>query len=130
MGPTGTLKTNRLTRGLAGTVGIRIGDGQHFYSFEYCLGGAARVFKNYLNSAHLLEGVRKYNSTMEERIMELESRVAFQDQTIRNLDEVVRLFSNRVERLDALPVSGIDPGASRRSSLLAIPHGQLNGFDS
>ena len=32
--------------------------------------------------------------------MELESRVAFQDETIRNLDEVVRLFSNRVERLE------------------------------
>ncbi len=37
---------------------------------------------------------------MEERIMELESRVAFQDETIRNLDEVVRLFSSRVERLE------------------------------
>ena len=32
--------------------------------------------------------------------MELESRVAFQDQMIRSLDEVVRLFSNRVERLE------------------------------
>ena len=32
--------------------------------------------------------------------MELESRVAFQDETIRNLDEVVRLFSNRVEVLE------------------------------
>ncbi len=47
---------------------------------------------------HLLGG--EYNSTMEERIMELESRVAFQDQTIRDLDEVVRLFSNRVEQLE------------------------------
>ena len=37
---------------------------------------------------------------MEERLTELESRVAFQDQTIRNLDEVVRLFANRVERLE------------------------------
>lgn len=37
---------------------------------------------------------------MEERITELESRVAFQDQTIRNLDDVVRLFSDRVERLE------------------------------
>ena len=42
----------------------------------------------------------QYNSMMEERIVELESRVAFQDQTIRNLDEVVRLFSNRVEKLE------------------------------
>jgi len=32
--------------------------------------------------------------------MELESRVAFQDQTIRDLNEVVRLFSDRVERLE------------------------------
>lgn len=32
--------------------------------------------------------------------MELESRVAFQDETIRNLDEVVRVFSERVERLE------------------------------
>ena len=37
---------------------------------------------------------------MEERIMELESRVVFQEQTIRDLDEVVRLFSDRVERLE------------------------------
>jgi SlyX protein len=37
---------------------------------------------------------------MEERITELESRVAFQDRTIRDLDEVVRLFSKRVERLE------------------------------
>jgi SlyX protein len=45
-------------------------------------------------------GVGEYNSTMEERVMELESRVAFQDQTIRDLNEVVRLFSDRVERLE------------------------------
>ncbi len=37
---------------------------------------------------------------MEEKITELESRVAFQDRTIRDLDEVVRLFSKRVERLE------------------------------
>lgn len=37
---------------------------------------------------------------MEDRITELESRVAFQDQTIHNLDEVVRLFSSRVEQLE------------------------------
>lgn len=37
---------------------------------------------------------------MDERITELESRVAFQDETIRNLDEVVRLFCDRVERLE------------------------------
>ena len=42
----------------------------------------------------------EYNSTMEKRLTELESRVAFQDETIRNLDEVVRVFSNRVERLE------------------------------
>jgi len=32
--------------------------------------------------------------------MELESRVAFQDRTIQDLDEVVRVFSNRVEKLE------------------------------
>jgi uncharacterized coiled-coil protein SlyX len=37
---------------------------------------------------------------MDEKIMELESRVALQDRTIRDLDEVVRLFANRVERLE------------------------------
>ena len=37
---------------------------------------------------------------MEERITELESRIAIQDQTIHTLDEVVRHFSARVERLE------------------------------
>jgi SlyX protein len=46
------------------------------------------------------QGAGEYNSTMEERVIELESRIAFQDQTIRDLDEVVRLFSDRVERLE------------------------------
>ena len=32
--------------------------------------------------------------------MELESRVALQDRTIGDLDEVVRLFADRVERLE------------------------------
>lgn len=42
----------------------------------------------------------KYNSAMDERIMELESRVALQDRTIGDLDKVVRLFADRVERLE------------------------------
>jgi uncharacterized coiled-coil protein SlyX len=37
---------------------------------------------------------------MDERIIELESRVALQDRTIGDLDEVVRLFADRVERLE------------------------------
>jgi SlyX protein len=37
---------------------------------------------------------------MDERIMELETRVALQDRTIADLDEVVRLFASRVERLE------------------------------
>lgn len=37
---------------------------------------------------------------MEERIIELEARVAYQDKTIGDLDEVVRLFASRVERLE------------------------------
>jgi len=37
---------------------------------------------------------------MDERIMELESRVAIQDRTISDLDEVVRQFSERVEVLE------------------------------
>ena len=37
---------------------------------------------------------------MDEKIMEIESRVALQDRTIRDLDEVVRLFASRVERLE------------------------------
>ena len=37
---------------------------------------------------------------MEERIVELEARMAYQDKTINDLDEVVRLFADRVERLE------------------------------
>lgn len=37
---------------------------------------------------------------MDERVIELESRIAHQDRTIRDLDEVVTLFANRVERLE------------------------------
>jgi uncharacterized coiled-coil protein SlyX len=37
---------------------------------------------------------------MDERIMELETRVALQDRTIADLDEVVRQFADRVERLE------------------------------
>ncbi len=37
---------------------------------------------------------------MEERIVELEARMAYQDKTISDLDEVVRLFADRVERLE------------------------------
>ena len=37
---------------------------------------------------------------MQERIIELESRLAYQDKTISDLDEVVRVFADRVERLE------------------------------
>jgi len=37
---------------------------------------------------------------MEERITELESRVAFQAQTIRDLDDEVRLIAKRLERFE------------------------------
>ena len=37
---------------------------------------------------------------MEERITELESRVAFQGQTVHDLDEEVRLMAKRLERLE------------------------------
>lgn len=37
---------------------------------------------------------------MDERVIELESRIALQDRTIRDLDEVVTLFASRVERLE------------------------------
>ncbi len=37
---------------------------------------------------------------MEERITGLESRIAFQSQTIQELDEVVRVFADKVERLE------------------------------
>jgi len=37
---------------------------------------------------------------MEDRIVELEVRLAYQDKTIADLDEVVRTFSDRVVRLE------------------------------
>jgi SlyX protein len=37
---------------------------------------------------------------MEERIVELEIRVAYQDKVIADLDEVVRAFTERVEKLE------------------------------
>ncbi len=37
---------------------------------------------------------------MDERIVELEIRIAHQDQEIRALDEVVRAFAARVEELE------------------------------
>ena len=39
---------------------------------------------------------------MEERITELEVRIAYQESTIASLDEVVRDFSKRVETLERL----------------------------
>ena len=39
---------------------------------------------------------------MDERVTELESRIAFQGQTIRELDDEVRLLSKRLERMDRL----------------------------
>lgn len=42
----------------------------------------------------------KYNPLMEERITELESRIAFQAQTIRDLDDEVRLIAKRLERFE------------------------------
>ena len=47
-----------------------------------------------------MASLHEYNLAMDERIMELESRVALQDRTIADLDEVVRLFADRVERLE------------------------------
>ena len=37
---------------------------------------------------------------MDERVIELESRIALQDRTIHDLDEVVTAFASRVERLE------------------------------
>jgi len=38
--------------------------------------------------------------SLEKRIVDLESRAAFQDKLIADLDEVVREFAIRVERLE------------------------------
>ncbi len=37
---------------------------------------------------------------MEERIIELETRVAYQDKLLSDLDEVVQTFAKRVEKLE------------------------------
>lgn len=37
---------------------------------------------------------------MEERIIALETRLAYQDRLIEDLDEVVREFASRVEKLE------------------------------
>ncbi len=37
---------------------------------------------------------------MEERIIELETRVAYQDKLLSDLDEVVQVFAKRVETLE------------------------------
>lgn len=41
------------------------------------------------------------SNELEARIIELEVRAAYQDQTIAALDEVVRTFADRVEELSA-----------------------------
>lgn len=41
------------------------------------------------------------DDTMEKRLTELEVRVSFQQQTIEDLDDVIREFTNEVERLKA-----------------------------
>ncbi|MEM1177551.1 MAG: SlyX family protein [Acidobacteriota bacterium] len=38
--------------------------------------------------------------TMEDRIIELETRVAYQEKLISELDDVVRVFADRVERAE------------------------------
>lgn len=40
------------------------------------------------------------DTSLTQRIGDLEMRVAYQDKLLGDLDEVVRLFSNRVERLE------------------------------
>ena len=40
--------------------------------------------------------------SLEERIVDLEARAAYQDRVIEDLDEVVREFSARVESLESL----------------------------
>ncbi|MCP3963731.1 MAG: SlyX family protein [bacterium] len=37
---------------------------------------------------------------MEERIIELETRVAYQDKLLSDLDEVVQAFAKRVEKVE------------------------------
>ena len=43
---------------------------------------------------------REYGAPVEDRIVELEVRLAYQDKIIADLDEVVRTFSERVVRLE------------------------------
>ena len=57
--------------------------------------------------------------SQESRIVDLEVRVAYQDKLIAELDEVVREFSNRVERLESL-VKDIQESAN------ALPIGPPN----
>jgi SlyX protein len=61
----------------------------------------------------------------DERIIDLEVRIAHQDRTIAALDEVVREFADRVERLEAL-VSGLrealDEGKGRGPAHDPPPH--------
>jgi uncharacterized coiled-coil protein SlyX len=40
--------------------------------------------------------------SLEERIVDLEVRVAYQDKLIEELDQVIREFSTRVENLESL----------------------------
>ena len=41
-----------------------------------------------------------YNLAMEERIIELETRVAYQEKLLCDLDEVVQAFAKRVEKAE------------------------------
>ncbi len=41
-----------------------------------------------------------YNFAMEERIIELETRVAYQEKLLCDLDEVVQAFAKRVEKVE------------------------------
>lgn len=40
------------------------------------------------------------NRAMEDRIIELETRVAYQDKLLSDLDEVIQVFAKRVETLE------------------------------
>jgi uncharacterized coiled-coil protein SlyX len=51
-------------------------------------------------------------STPDERITELEIRVAYQEKLIATLDEVVRAFTARVERLERREKAEVEPPPS------------------